>query len=502
MGYAQSDGQDARPPATASPALGFQPQPQLWLPDLNRCPMPIESRNPYTGRVVRRFRPFSAARTERLVAQAHRAAATWRTTPFAQRAAVLRRAAALLRERQDALARLMALEMGKPVADGRAEVQKCAACCEFYAERAAGFLADEEIPTDAGRSFLTYQPLGVVLAVMPWNFPFWQVIRFAAPALMAGNVGLLKHASNVPQCALALEKVFRDAGLPPACFRTLLVGPEVVEQLLADDRISAATLTGSEGAGRAVGAAAGANLKKTVLELGGSDPFIVLADADLALAAQTAAQSRMINAGQSCIAAKRFIVEKPVLRAFISLLKTHLLALRTGDPLAETTQYGPMARADLAAELSQQVADSVAQGAKIELPGGPLKPGSAVFRPMILSNVRPGQRAYSEEFFGPVALVLSAKNAADALRLANDSPFGLGAAVWTADLAKGEAMARQIETGAVFVNGLVRSMNELPFGGVKRSGYGRELSFLGIREFVNQQAVWVGKAAAPAAKTE
>ena len=464
--------------------------------------MPIESRNPYTGRVLRRFRPFSAAKIDHLLAQAHRAFAAWRGTTFAQRARVLRRAAALLRERQHELARLMALEMGKPVADGRAEVQKCAACCEFYAERAAEFLADEEIATDAGRSYIRCQPLGVVLAVMPWNFPFWQVVRFAAPALMAGNVALLKHASNVPQCALALEKIFHDADLPPAAFRTLLVGNEAVETLLADNRVAAATLTGSEAAGRAVGAAAGANLKKTVLELGGSDPFIVLADADLALAARTAAQSRMLNAGQSCIAAKRFIVEKPVLKEFIRQLKTHLLALRPGDPLDEATDYGPLARADLADELSQQVADSVAQGAKIELPGGQPKPGSAVFKTMILSNVRPGQRAYNEEFFGPVALVLTARDAAHALRLANDSPFGLGAAVWTSDVKKGEAMAREIESGAVFVNGLVRSMNELPFGGVKRSGYGRELSLLGIREFVNQQSVWIGKEAEPAAKTE
>ncbi|MDO7877700.1 NAD-dependent succinate-semialdehyde dehydrogenase [Hymenobacter sp. ASUV-10] len=464
--------------------------------------MPIASINPYTGRVLRRFRPISRVKAEQLLAQAHRAAAGWRTTTFAHRADILRRAAELLRERQDELARLMALEMGKPVVDGRAEALKCAACCDFYAEKAEEFLADEEIKTDAGRSFISYQPLGVVLAVMPWNFPLWQVVRFAAPALMAGNVGLLKHASNVPQCALALEKIFHDAGLPEACFRNLLIENELIPQLIADDRLAAVTLTGSEGAGSAVAAAAGQHIKKTVLELGGSDPFIVLADADLALAAKTAAQARMLNAGQSCIAAKRFIVEKKVLKEFITQLKTHLLALRPGDPLDEATQYGPLARPDLADELTKQVADSVAQGARIELHGGQPKPGSAVFKPMILSNVKPGQRAYEEEFFGPVALVLEAKDAADAVRLANDSRFGLGAAVWTADLQKAEEMARQIESGAVFVNGLVKSMNELPFGGVKKSGYGRELSYLGIREFVNQKSVWIGKAAAPEAKTE
>ena len=464
--------------------------------------MPIESFNPYTGRVLRRFTPFSWVKTERILGQAHRAAAAWAGTTFAHRAGVLRRAAALLRERQHDLARLMALEMGKPVADGRAEALKCATCCDYYAEHAEEFLRDDLIKTDAGRSFISYQPLGVVLAVMPWNFPFWQVVRFAAPALMAGNVGLLKHASNVPQCALALEKIFHDAGLPPACFRTLLIGSDLVEKLIADDRLKAVTLTGSEGAGSAVAATAGQHIKKTVLELGGSDPFIVLADADVAAAAKAAAQSRMINAGQSCIAAKRFIVEKPVIKEFISQLKTHLLALRTGDPLDETTQYGPLARPDLADELTQQVEDTVLEGAKIELHGGQSKPGTALFRPMILSNIKPGQRAYSEELFGPVALVLEAKNADDAVRLANDSRFGLGAAVWTKDAKKGEAMARQIESGAVFVNGLVKSMPELPFGGVKKSGYGRELSYLGIREFVNQKSIWIGKAVVQEAKTE
>lgn len=464
--------------------------------------MPIESYNPHTGRVLRRFTTFNWTKTEKILGQAHRAAATWPATTFAHRAGILRRAAALLRERQDELARLMALEMGKPITDGRAEAVKCATCCEYYAEHAESFLADETIQTDAARSFISYQPLGVVLAVMPWNFPFWQVVRFAAPALMAGNVGLLKHASNVPQCALALEKIFHDAGLPPACFRTLLIGTDLVEKLIADDRLKAVTLTGSEGAGASVAALAGQHIKKTVLELGGSDPFIVLADADVALAAKTAAQSRMINAGQSCIAAKRFIVEKPVLKEFISQLKTHLLAFRPGDPLDEATQYGPLARPDLADELTGQVNDSILQGAKVELYGGQAKPGTALFRPMILSNVKPGQRAYVEEFFGPVALVLEAKNAADAVRLANDSRFGLGAAVWTKDPKKGEEMARQIESGAVFVNGLVKSMSEMPFGGVKKSGYGRELSYLGIREFVNQKSVWIGKEVAQKAKTE
>ncbi|MGI4820457.1 MAG: NAD-dependent succinate-semialdehyde dehydrogenase [Janthinobacterium lividum] len=464
--------------------------------------MVIASINPYTGRSIRRFTAFSAAKVERILAEAHKAASTWRTTSFAERAEVLHRAAALLRERQDELARLMALEMGKPVRDGRAEAQKCAACCDYYAEHAEQFLADEIIQTDAGRSFLSYAPLGVVLAIMPWNFPLWQVVRFAAPVLMAGNVGLLKHAPNVPQCALALEKIFHDAGLPPAAFRTLLIDTEPVAKLIADDRVAAVTLTGSEGAGASVAATAGQHIKKTVLELGGSDPFIVLADADLALAAQAAAQARMINAGQSCIAAKRFIVEKSVQREFVRLMKEHLQALRYGDPLDEATSYGPIARVDLADNLAQQVADSVAQGAKIELAGGQPQPGSTRFDPMILTNIKPGQRAYAEELFGPVALVLTAKDAADAVRLANDSRYGLGASIWTKDLARGEELARRIESGAVFVNGIVKSMNELPFGGVKKSGYGRELSYLGIREFVNHKSIWIGKEQVQEAKTE
>ncbi|WP_019947350.1 NAD-dependent succinate-semialdehyde dehydrogenase [Hymenobacter aerophilus] len=453
--------------------------------------MSIASLNPYTGRTERQFDAFSWAQTEQIVGEVHAAFAEWRTTSFEHRAQLMHRAADLLRERAGELARLMAIEMGKPLADGRAEANKCALCCDFYADRAAEFLADEFIETEAERSFIAYEPLGAVLAVMPWNFPFWQVVRFAAPALMAGNVGLLKHASNVPQCALALEQIFHDAGFPPATFRTLLIGSDLVDKLIADDRVVAVTLTGSEPAGAAVAATAGKHIKKTVLELGGSDAFVVLADADLPLAAKTAAQARMINSGQSCIAAKRFIVEKPVIKEFIALMKEHLQVLHYGDPLEEGTDYGPLARPDLADELTQQVEDSVKQGAKVELAGGQPEVGSAQFDPMILSNVQPGQRAYTEEFFGPVALVLEARDADDAIRLANDSRFGLGGSVWTRDVQRGEQLARRVQAGAVFVNSLVKSSPEMPFGGIKKSGYGRELSHLGIREFVNQKTVWV-----------
>ncbi|KUG07849.1 succinate-semialdehyde dehydrogenase [Solirubrum puertoriconensis] len=451
----------------------------------------MESYNPYTGKVLRRFKPHSAAQVERMLAQADKTFQEWRRTTFQERAQVLHRAAELLRERQDELARIMALEMGKPVIDGRAEAQKCALTCDFYAEHAEQMLRDEPVQTEARRSYIAHQPLGAVLAVMPWNFPLWQVVRFAAPALMAGNVGLLKHASNVPQCALALEKIFQDAGLPQGGFRTLLLESKAVEPLIADDRVRAVTLTGSEGAGSQVAAAAGRYIKKTVLELGGSDAFVVLADADLELAAKTAAQARMINAGQSCIAAKRFVVEKSVSAEFIDRMREHLKAFQAGDPLEEQTQYGPLARPDLADDLAQQVQKSVAAGAKVVLQGGQPKAGSARFAPVMLTNVKPGMPAYDEETFGPVASILVARDEQQAIRLANDSRFGLGAAVWTRDEERGQRVARELEAGAVFVNALVKSSPEMPFGGVKKSGYGRELSHLGIKEFVNQKSIWV-----------
>jgi succinate-semialdehyde dehydrogenase/glutarate-semialdehyde dehydrogenase len=385
----------------------------------------------------------------------------------------------------------MALEMGKPIAQGEAEVDKCALTCEYYAEHAEAMLAEQPRQIDAARSYVRFDPLGPVLAVMPWNFPFWQVFRFAAPALMAGNAAVLKHASNVPRCALQIEEVFGDAGFPRGLFATALVGSAAVGGLIADPRIVAVTLTGSEHAGRQVAERAGRELKKTVLELGGSDPFIVLADADVAAAARTAADARLVNSGQSCIAAKRFIVVEPVADAFIARFADELRARRLGDPLARDTQVGPQARVDLRDDLHRQVAESVKRGARLVL-GGEVPAGrGAFYPPTLLSAVDKGMPAFDEETFGPVAAVIRAKDEGDAIRLANDSQFGLGAALWTQDRARAERLAARIEAGAVFVNGLVKSDPRLPFGGIKRSGYGRELSEYGIREFVNIKSVWI-----------
>jgi succinate-semialdehyde dehydrogenase/glutarate-semialdehyde dehydrogenase len=385
----------------------------------------------------------------------------------------------------------MALEMGKPIVQGEAEVDKCALTCDYYAEHAEAFLAPQPRQTDATKSYVRFDPLGPVLAVMPWNFPFWQVFRFAAPALMAGNAAILKHASNVPRCALQIEAVFREAGFPRGLFATVLVGSAAVAGLIADPRIVAVTLTGSEHAGRQVAERAGRELKKTVLELGGSDPFIVLADADVAAAARTAADARLVNSGQSCIAAKRFIVVEPVADAFTARFADELRARRLGDPLARDTQVGPQARVDLRDDLHRQVEESVKRGARLVL-GGEVPAGrGAFYPPTLLSAVDKGMPAFDEETFGPVAAVIRAKDEADAIRLANDSDFGLGAALWTQDGTRAEQLAARIEAGAVFVNGLVKSDPRLPFGGVKRSGYGRELSEYGIREFVNIKSVWI-----------
>jgi succinate-semialdehyde dehydrogenase/glutarate-semialdehyde dehydrogenase len=448
--------------------------------------------NPADGRVVARHPSASATHLERTLDRAERAFQAWRTVAFSERARLMKRAGSILRENAGGYAELMALEMGKPLAQGKAEVEKCAWACDYYAEQAERFLAPELVPTDAARSYVAFQPLGVVLAVMPWNFPFWQVFRFAAPALMAGNGGILKHASNVSGCALQIEQVFGEAGFPRDVFRTLLVGPDRVNRIIAHPSVRAVTLTGSTPAGKAVAAAAGALVKKTVLELGGSDPYLVLEDADLDLAVETCVASRLINGGQSCISAKRFIVVKPVLREFTERLVESMRRKRMGDPFESAVDLGPLARSDLRDQLHRQVRGSMKKGARLLLGGEvPGRPG-AYYPPTVLDRVARGMPAYREELFGPVAAVIEARTEEDAIRIANDSPFGLGAAVFTRDADRGERLARErLEAGSCFVNALVKSDPRLPFGGIKESGYGRELSSFGIREFVNLKTVWV-----------
>jgi len=455
--------------------------------------MSYQSINPATGELLETFEETAPDALARILERADAASREWRRRPVVERAERLRAAARILRERKDAYARTMALEMGKPLAQGAGEAEKCAWVCDYYAEHGEVFLADQPRATDASRSYVRFEALGSVLAIMPWNFPFWQVFRFAAPALVAGNAGILKHAPNVPRCALEIESVFRDAGFPDGLFRAVFLSNEAAAGVIADERVRAVTLTGSDRAGSQVAEQAGRHLKKTVLELGGSDPFIVLEDADLARAATTAADARLINSGQSCIAAKRFIVVEPVAERFLERFTSEMRVRKVGDPLDPTTQVGPQARLDLRANLHRQVQESVKRGARLvlggELPAGP--GGGAFYPPTVLVAVEPGMPAFDQETFGPVAAVIRAQDEADAIRLANASPYGLGASVWTADSKRGERVAREIEAGSVFVNGLVKSDPRLPFGGVKRSGYGRELSEYGLREFVNIKTVWV-----------
>jgi len=451
----------------------------------------MQSINPANGEKINEFPAWDEATLARALAATAAATARWPATSFAQRAEILRAAAAELRANNERYARLITLEMGKLLREAKGEIEKCALGCDFYAENAEAFLRDEPVATDAAKSYVAYQPLGTVLAIMPWNFPFWQVFRFAAPALMAGNTAVLKHASNVPQCALAIEEIFHKAGLPKDVFRTLLITSKQVERVIADRRIHAVTLTGSDIAGRQVARAAGAHLKKCVLELGGSDAFVVLDDADLDVAAAGGCLGRMQNAGQSCIAAKRFVLVDAIADEFLRRFRKVLEALRPGDPTKEETTLAPMARADLRAQLHEQIEESIAAGARPLLGCKPLPGTGFHYAASILDNVQPGMRAYEDEFFGPVAIVIRAHDEADALRVANDSRFGLGASVWTGNSARGENFARQLQAGACFVNGIVKSDPRLPFGGVKDSGYGRELSVHGIREFVNIKTMWI-----------
>jgi succinate-semialdehyde dehydrogenase / glutarate-semialdehyde dehydrogenase len=453
--------------------------------------MALRSVNPATGETIREYPETTPAALHSILLESACAFAGWRRTAFPERAAKMRAAADLLDARKDELALLMAHEMGKPLAQGRSEAEKCAWVCRYYADHAQALLADREAKTDASRSFVAFEPLGPVLAVMPWNFPLWQVFRFAAPALMAGNAGLLKHAANVSGAALAIEAIFKDAGFPPPLFRALLIPSDQVASVIESREVKAVTLTGSTPAGQSVASRAGAVLKKTVLELGGSDPYVVLEDADLDAAAEACAASRLINSGQSCIAAKRFIVVQDVLRAFEERFVERMRARKMGDPLADGTDLGPLARVDLRDSLHEQVERSVAAGARVLL-GGAVPDGPGAYYPAtVLSDVRKGMAAHDEETFGPVAAVIAAKDEADAVRIANDSPFGLGAAVFTRDPARGERVAREFEAGSCFVNALVRSDPRLPFGGVKESGYGRELADFGIHEFVNIKTVYI-----------
>jgi succinate-semialdehyde dehydrogenase / glutarate-semialdehyde dehydrogenase len=453
----------------------------------------FRSINPWNGEILQEYSPTTPAEVEQALALAEHCFDSWQEQSFPEKSMLFHQLAQLLRARKEELAKLISLEVGKVITESLAEIEKCALVCEFYAEKAPEFLAPESILLpDQKKAQVIFQPLGIILAVMPWNFPFWQVFRFAAPTLMAGNVGLLKHASNVPQCALAIQRLFTEAGFPEGCFQSLLIDGPRATALLEDSRIKGVSLTGSEKAGASVAAAAGKNLKKSLLELGGSDPFIVLADADLPLAASTALKARMVNFGQSCIAAKRFIIEEPVYDAFVALFLEELKKLKSGNPLDEQASYACMARPDLAVELYQQVRKTVALGARVLIGGKAPEPGSAFFEPTVLENIPKGSPAYSDELFGPVASLFKVGSAKEGIELANATEFGLGASIWTANLSRGAELAALVESGAVFLNAQVASHPMLPFGGIKKSGYGRELSKQGILEFVNQKTIYLG----------
>ncbi len=458
--------------------------------------MPIASINPATGETIATFESLTEPQLEEKLQRAVGSFRSHCRTSFAERAQMMMRAAEILEQEKQEFARLMTMEMGKPIKAAVQEAEKCALVCRYYAENAEKHLADEMVETNATKSFVHFQPLGVVLAVMPWNFPFWQVFRFAAPALMAGNVGLLKHASNVPQCALAIEDIFRRAGFPEGAFQTLLIGAETVPRVIEDARVAAVTLTGSEPAGRSVASIAGKQIRKTVLELGGSDPFIVMPSADLEAAVATAVKARTINNGQSCIAAKRFIVHTQIYEEFEKQFVEIMKALRVGDPSDEATDIGPLATEQILKDLEDQVQISVAAGAKILTGGHKFKAGGNLalgnfYEPTVLVDIPKNSPAYADEIFGPVASLFRVGGIDEAIELANATPFGLGAAAWTNDDAERGRFVDELEAGCVFINGMVASDPRLPFGGVKHSGYGRELGEFGIREFMNIKTVWI-----------
>ncbi|HEX8097685.1 MAG TPA: NAD-dependent succinate-semialdehyde dehydrogenase [Pyrinomonadaceae bacterium] len=453
--------------------------------------MAITTINPTTGETVKSFEPLTEREVDERLAKAAETFRSYRHTSFSERASRVTRAAEILEGEKERFGRLMTLEMGKPLKSAVQEAEKCAWVCRYYAETAGKFLADEVIETNATASYIRYQPLGAVLAVMPWNFPFWQVFRFAAPALMAGNTGLLKHASNVPQCALAIEEIFRRAGFPEGAFQTLLIGSNLVGAVIDDPRVAAVTLTGSTPAGTSVASEAGKRIKKTVLELGGSDPFIVMPSADLEEAVSTAVKARTINNGQSCIAAKRFIVAEEIYEEFERRFVGKMEALKVGDPLDPETDVGPLATPQIVEDLDGQVRKSVEAGARLLTGGSRLSRKGNYYPPTVLTDIPTDSPAYSEEFFGPVALLFRARGIDEAIRLANDTVFGLGSSAWTRDEGERARFVEELEAGCVFINGMVASDPRLPFGGVKQSGYGRELSAFGIREFVNVKTVWI-----------
>jgi succinate-semialdehyde dehydrogenase/glutarate-semialdehyde dehydrogenase len=451
----------------------------------------IKSINPANEEEIKSYSEMGKEEIDRIIINADKSFDLWKRTSFTQRADKMRSAGEILRKKKEILSILMTVEMGKPIVQSRSEIDKCAMVCDYFAENANQLLQDEKVRTEATNSFITYQPLGVILAIMPWNFPFWQVFRFAAPNLMAGNAGVLKHSSNVTGCGLAIENIFKEAGFPENLFRTLIIPSKNVDEIIRHDKIKAVTLTGSTAAGRSVAGIAGSVLKKSVLELGGSDPYLILEDADLERAADTCVNSRLINSGQSCIAAKRFIVVHQVYNKFEELFVEKMRAKIMGDPLKEETDVGPQARNDLRKELHEQVMKSVKYGAKVLTGGNIPERKGAFYPPTILVNVQPEMPAYKEELFGPVASLIKAKDEKDAIRIANDTIFGLGAAVFTQDITRGERIAREeLNAGNCFVNDSVKSDPRLPFGGIKDSGYGRELSELGIKEFVNIKTVY------------
>lgn len=453
--------------------------------------MIFTSRNPATGKIIARFKEHSDREVRHKIAAAQRAFESWRNVPLQKRAATAKKLAVLIRKGKDEFARLMTLEMGKPLHNAFGELEKCAATWEYMADNAESFLSPEHVETEAQESFVSFEPLGIVLGIMPWNFPFGQALRFSASTIIAGNAALLKHASNVCGCSLRIEKLFLEAGFPKSLFQSLLISPEKIPALIADSRISAVTLTGSERAGSIVASLAGASIKKSVLELGGSDPFIVLADADIEEAARVAARARLMNTGQSCIAAKRFIVVRSRVKAFTELFKKEMEQKVVGDGIHEKTEVGPLATEQILLDLERQVRASVALGAKVVTGGKRIKRPGYFLEPTVLTNVRKGMPVYDEEVFGPVASVISVKDEREAIRVANDTRYGLGASLWTKDLSRAKRLVPHIACGSVFVNEMMRSDPRLPFGGTKRSGYGRELSGFGLREFTNIKTVYI-----------